>query len=174
MTTEPDDFFAELNAEIAKATAKSKLKLDAVALRKKAHNMRLSPKQRQEAADEFKAIQAIVEAELWEPVRSGALFAEQACDGCGSVHFNFLQFMQEERKVRDHRTRRWIRVSVPDTSLDRETIVQPLKTHVCSDCCDDHGFNVRAPSIRLLPRDGGLSVSPTYHQGDINDPSQEN
>ncbi len=168
-----DDFFAELNAEIAKATAKTRLKSDADKLRKTAHNMRLSPRQRAEAAAEFKSIQAIVEAEMWEVVRCGALFSEQSCDGCGSIHHNFLQFMQEERRVKDHRTRRWIRVALPQSGLALETIIQPLTTHICSDCCEDHGFNVMAPSIRLLPREGALTVSATYAQGDINEPPQE-
>ncbi len=168
-----DDFFAELNAEIETALAKTKLKSDAAKLRKTAHNMRLSPRQRQEAADEFKAIQAIVEANEWTIIRSAAMFTEQHCDGCGSVHHNFLQYMQEEQKVRDKHTRRWVRAERPASNLERETIVQPLKTHICSDCCLDHGFSVLAPSIRLLPREGALSVSSTYYQGDINDPSTE-
>ncbi len=168
-----DDFFDLLNAEIAVAVAKTKLKSDATKLRKTAHNMRISPERRAEAAAEFKAIQAIVEANEWEIMRSAAMFTEQSCDGCGSVHHNFLQYMQEERKVRDRRTRRWIRAERPVSGLECETIIQPLATHICSDCCDDHGFNVHAPTIRLLPREGALTVSPTYYQGDINDPSEE-
>ena len=169
--TDPDNFFAELEAEIASATAKSRLKSDAAALKKTAHNMRISPQQRAAAAEEYKSIQAIVEADMWEAVRSGAMFAEQACDGCGSVHYNFLQYMQEERRVRDHHTRRWVRVGLPNPGLPKETIIQPLKCHVCADCCDDHGFNVKTPSIRLLPRGGALTVSATYIEGDINDPA---
>ena len=168
-----DDFFDELNAEIAAATAKSRLKADAGVLKKKAHNMRLSPRQRAEAAEDFKALQSILEANAWEAIRSGALFTEQSCDGCGSVHYNFLQFMQEEVKVLDKRTRRWIRVTVPHEGLERETIIQPLKTHICSDCGPDHGFDTNQPSMRLLPREGSLTVSPTYTQGDINAPIEE-
>lgn len=163
-----DDFFAELEVEIAEATKTSRLKADAVKLRKTAHNRQISPRLRAEAAAEFKSIQAIVEANEWEAIRIGAMFAEQSCDGCGSVHFNFLQYMKEERKVRDKRTRRWVRVAKPISSLPRETIIQPLTTHICSDCCEDHQFSVEAPSIRLLPRDGALTISQTYEQGDIN------
>jgi hypothetical protein len=168
--TEPaeDDFFAQLNAEIAEATAKTRLRADAEKLRKQALNMKLSTHERQRAAEDYKSIQAIVEASLWEPIKCGALFAEQTCDGCGSVHFNFLQFMQEERRVNQHKTRRWTRVPVPPIGLERETIIQPLSTHMCSDCCEDHEFNVLAPNIRLMPREGALTVSATYIQGDIN------
>lgn len=167
-----DDFFAELEAEIASATKKSRLKADAVKLRKTAHNMQISPARRAEAAAEFRSIQAIVEANEWEAIRFAAMFTEQACDGCGSTHHNFLQYMKEERKVRDKRSRRWVRVSKPNSTLPYETIIQPISTHICSDCCEDHGFSVLAPSIRLLPRDGALTVSQTYEQGDINAPSE--
>lgn len=170
MTTEPvDDFFAELEAEIASATAKSKLKADASSLRKRANNMRLSSASRAEAAKEYRAVQAIVEADQWEVVRAAALFAEQLCDGCGSIHYNFLQYMQEEVKLKDHcHGRRWVRVVLPPLGLPQETIIQPLLTHICSDCAEDHGFNVHAPSIRLLPSEASLTVSSTYTQGDIN------
>lgn len=168
-----DDFFAELEAEIAEATAKSRLKADATKLKKQAHNMRLSPAERQAAAAEFRSIQAIVEADEWKPIISAALFTEQKCDGCGSVHHTFLQFMQEEQKIRGLSARRWVRVALPDPYLPRQTIIQPLTTHVCSDCCTDHSFNVLAPEIRLMPREGNLTVSSTYIQGDINDPPME-
>lgn len=168
-----DDFFAELEAEISAANAKKALKSDAVKLKKQATNTRLSNAVRTKAAAEFKAVQAIVEANQWEVVRCGALFAEQSCDGCGSVHYNFLQYMQEEVKVRDPRSRRWVRVVLPIEGMVMETIIQPLTTHICSDCCMDHGFNVLTPSIKLLPMGGSLTVSPVYHQGDINGPAEE-
>lgn len=166
---EVDPFFAELDAEIAEATKKSKLRADAATLKRQAANMRLSAAVRARAAEEYRAIQAIVEAEMWQIVRGGALFAEQTCDGCGSIHYNFLQYMQEEVKIRDARTRRWVRVPLPPESCPLDTIIQPLTTHICSDCCEDHGFDVRRPTIQLMPRDGSLTVSSTYIQGDIND-----
>lgn len=176
MTKPPSDdtFFAELEVEIAAATAKGKLKADAANLKKTAHNMRLSPRQRAEAAAEFRALQAIVEANLWEAIAAGALFSEQTCDGCGSIHHTFLQFMQYERKVHDRSNgTRWVRVTLPMPGLPLETIIQPLTTHICSDCCQDHGFNVMAPTIKLMPRDEALTVSTTYIQGDINGTSEE-
>lgn len=165
---EEDAFFAELNAEIATATAKSRLRGDAAKLKREALNMRLSARTRQRAADELRSIQAIIEAETWQIVRCAAMFAEQHCDGCGSIHYNFLQYMQEERKIRDPRSARWVRVLIPADGLERETIIQPLTTHICSDCCAEHGFDVDRPNIKLLPREGSLTVSSTYVQGDIN------
>lgn len=168
--TASDTFFADLEAEISAVTAKTKLKADAAKLKKTAHNMRLSPAERQAAATEFREIQAIVEADDWAPIRFCALFTEQSCDGCGSVHYTFLQYMQEEESTRSKSARRWIRTSMPVANLPRETIIQPLTTHICSDCCADHGFNVKAPEIRLMPREGNLTVSANYTQGDINGP----
>jgi hypothetical protein len=171
--TEEDPFFAELNAEIAKATAKSRLKSDAAKLKRDSLNMRLDIHTRRRAAEEFKSLQAIVEANAWEAVRCAAMFAQQQCDGCGSIHTNFLQFMQEEEKITNRSTCRWTRVPVPAANLPRETIIQPLNTHICADCCKDHGFSVAAPEIKLLPLEGALTVSPSYLQGDINAPPQE-
>ena len=168
-----DDLFAELDAEITAAVAKKKLKADAPKLKKQAHNLRLSPRQREQAAADFKAVQSIVEANQWEVARCGALFTQQSCDGCGSINYNFLQYMQEEFKVRDNRSRRWIRVTRPVEGLPLETIIQPLKTHICSDCCEDHGLNVLMPSIILMPISGSLTVSSAYTQGDINAPPEE-
>lgn len=173
--SEDFDLFAELENEIAAATAKKALKSDAAKLKKQALNPRVSKRVRENAAAEFKAVQAIVEANQWEVIRCGALFAEQACDGCGSVHFNFLQYMQEEQPISGNRSRarRWVRVSLPIPGVPIETIIQPLTTHICSDCCEDHGFNIHAPTIKLLPRDSGLTVSAGYTQGDINGAPEE-
>ena len=168
--TEPFDLFAELDAEIAKVSAKSKLKSDAESLRKKANNMRLDTEVRRRAAVEYREIQAIVEADLWEVVKTAALFAEQSCDGCGSKHFNFLQYMQQERKVRKHSDIRWVRIACPLGLRAKETIIQPLTTHICADCCEDHGFDAQRPTIRLMPHEGALTVSRSYIQEDINAP----
>lgn len=171
---EEDPFFAELNAVISKATAKSKLKLDAAKLKKQSLNMRLDANIRRRAAEEYAGVQAIIDANMWRAVRYSAMFTEQHCDGCDTIHHTFLQYMQEEEKVSNPRTRRWVRVVRPDDSLPRETIVQPLSTHICASCCADHGFDIDAPTIRLMPIEGSLTVSAKYIQGDINGPPQEN
>lgn len=163
-----DDFFDFLNGVIDEAAKKQALKKDAAKLKKDANNFQLSPRARAKAAAEWRAIQAIVEANQWRVVQTAAFFTEQLCDGCGSVHHNFLQYMQEEVKVKNPSDRRWVRTALPEEGIERTTIVQPLKTHICSDCCDDHGFNANAPAIRLMPMEGGLTVSATYNQGDIN------
>jgi hypothetical protein len=168
---ETDDFFAELEAEIADVTAKAKLKGDAAKLKKQANNMRLSGAERARAAEDYHSLQAILEATTWKPIAIGALFTEQHCDGCDTIHRSFLQFMQQEEKVSNPSTRRWVRLPMPiEADLPRETIVQPIVTHMCAACCAEHGFNVDAPSFRLMPSLGTLSISSTYIQGDINEP----
>lgn len=168
-----DDFFAELEAEMAVHIAKSKLKTDAATLKREANNMRLDANIRKRKLEEWRAVHAIIDANAWEPIRAGALFSEQVCDGCGSIHRTFLQFMQLEEKITNRSSRRWTRVALPMEGLPRETIVQPLKTHFCADCADDHGFDAKNPSIRLMPLVGGLTVSSNYVQGDINGTSSE-
>lgn len=172
--TETDPFFAELDAEIADATAKSKLKTDAAALRKQSLNMRLSSHTRARAAADLRSLQAILDATAWRAITYGALFTEQHCDGCDTIHRSFLQYMQQEEKLSNPSTKRWIRIARPNgAKLPRETIVQPIITHMCASCAPEHGFEVDAPSIRLLPSFGTLTVSSTYEQGDINAPEEE-
>lgn len=163
-----DDFFAELEAEIASANAKRALKSDAAKLKRQATNERLSAITRKRAAEEYRAVQEIAEANQWEVTQCGALFAEQSCDGCGSIHYNFLQYMQQEAMVRKPSSTRWTRIPLPVAGMELQTIIQPLTTHICSDCCQDHGLNVLAPNIRLMPIGGALTVSATYQQNDIN------
>ena len=80
-----------------------------------------------------------------------------------------IQYMQQEEKVNQPTTKRWIRLLVPlDNTLPRETIVQPIVTHMCAACAPEHGFNTDAPTIRLMPSIGTITVSSTYEQGDIN------
>lgn len=174
MPDQPDDFFAELEAEIKEATAKAHLKADAANLRKKANNMRISPAERQRASDEFKSIQAIIEVTEWKSVAYGTLFTEQECDGCGSKHYTFLQFMKQEQKIREPGAKRWVRISRPNGDLPTLTIIQPLKTHICASCAGEHGFDVETPEIRLLPIEGQITVSGTYQQEDINESQEEN
>lgn len=167
-----DPFFDELEAEIKEITAKTKLKADAAKLKREANNMRLDAFVRRRAAEDYRSLQAILEATSWRPIAVGALFTEQHCDGCDTIHHTFLQFMQHEEKVLNPATKRWIRLSVPaDNNLPRETIVQPIRTHMCAACCAEHGFDVDAPSFRLMPSFGNLTVSSTYVQGDINEPT---
>lgn len=170
MPEQPEDtFFAELNAEIAEATAKSNLKADAAKLKRQSLNMRLDARTRQRYAEDYKAVQAIVEANQWQQIMSSAMFTEQCCDGCGSVHYNFLQYMVKEEKLTNRSHIRWTRVPLPPKGLPRQTVIQPLKTHICVDCATDHEFNPNAPDIRLMPIEGAVTVSATYLSGDINE-----
>jgi len=167
-----DDFFASLNAEIETELAKTRAASNAEALKKKAHNMRLDPKTRAAAGEEYKAIQAGIEAEQWMTVSTTALFTEQTCDGCGSVHQIFLQFMECQQLKRKPTTQRWARVTKPTSwdELPRKTLIQPHRTHICSDCCQDHGFYLSAAEA-LLPATQVSVPSLTYTQEDINAPA---
>ena len=168
-----DDFFAELEAEIATATVRSKLKTSAVKLKRDAMNTRLSARARKQASDEYKAIQDIVEENQWKTRGFYAMFTEQACDGCSSVHHTFLQYMREEWLERKPSTKRWVRAGSP-YGVILGTIIQPLKTHICSYCCEEHGFNIATPSMKLMAHNSMLTVSNSYSQEDINASFEEN
>jgi hypothetical protein len=165
-----DDFFAELEAEIASATKVSNLKAQAANARKTAATMKLPPKVRADALAEFKELQAILEASEWTSISTIALFSEQRCDGCGSISRAFLQFMELQQLIRKPSTQKWVRIARPvaEDILPRETMVQPHYTHICPDCCDDHGF-VLADASELHSTPFPIAPSQTYIQEDLND-----
>lgn len=162
-----DDFFAMLDAEIATITKASKLRADREAAKKRANNMRASPEIRAAAKATFKALDAELSAQEWTSTKTIALFHEQSCDGCGSVHYTFLQFMEVQSLIRKPSTERSYRVAKPDPKLPRETLVQPMLTHMCASCCEDHGFAVPTAK-RLRSRQEAVVPSFTYEQEDIN------
>ena len=163
----PDDFFATLDAEIAVALAKTKSRDDAEALRKKSLNMRLSQTERARASSEWKEIKALLDDEQWQVISLIALFTEQSCDGCGSVHTMFMQYMELQRMTKRQSTQRWVRALSPNFSLNRETLIQPVTTHICAHCSEDHGFSLDSAS-RLAQRDHADGPSTSYSQDDIN------
>lgn len=164
-----DDFFAELDAEIAKATRLDQIRRDRDNARKRANTKSLPSTTRAAASAEFKELSEILAAHEWRSTATIGLFHEQTCDGCGSVHRIFLQYMEEQVQIRRPETRRWVRISKPlnEHLLPRSTIVQPMTTHICSDCCEDHGFFL-ADAPMLINGSGPLVPSLNYSQEDIN------
>lgn len=166
-----DDFFAMLDAEIAVANKAAKMKADREAARKKANNRHASAEARAAAKARFLDLDAQLAAQEWTPIKTIALFSEQRCDGCGSVHHVFLQYMECHELIRKPSTLRWVRVTKPDTDLPREAMIQPMLTHICPSCCEEHGFSLASNPRQLALRKQAIAPSTTYIQEDINAPS---
>lgn len=166
-----DDFFDELNAEIAKHIAKTQIRKNAAAAKKIAMNRAVEEVKRLAALREYRELQAIIDADIWRPVSLVAFFTEQRCDGCGSHHHVFLQYMEQQVLRTKPSDKRWVRVSHPEPHLTKEVLIQVHRTHVCPDCCGDHGFDLESASRFDMPFP--LAVSTTYDQGDINAPTEE-
>lgn len=164
---EIDDFFAELNAEIATHVKSAQLKADRDKARKKANNTGLTFEARSKAAAEFRELDQILQAAEWCSVSVVALFSEQTCDGCSSTHRVFVQFMECQQMIRKPTTQRWVRISRPTIGLPRETLIQPQTTHMCASCCDDHDFYL-SEAKSLKRQSDPLVPSTTYIQEDIN------
>lgn len=166
MFDEADDFFASLDAEIAQHTAKAKIKDDAAKAKARANNTRLASSARREAAKTFHELSALIESDLWSKLSTIALFVDQQCDGCGSRHRVFLQYMEKHCMTRNPSTTHFVRVAKPDPTLPREVLCQPAITHICADCCNEHGFDLNASGT--IDFGGQLSPSKDYEQEDIN------
>lgn len=165
-----DDFFAELEAEIAVATKASKLKADREAAKKRANNNHIPKAHRDRASADYRALDAELQTLEWVSTSTVAMFTEQTCDGCGSIHHVFLQYMETQQLIRKPTTQRWRRVTKPDPDLPRESLLQPMLTHICSNCCEDHGFALLTAK-RLKSRKETITPSFTYDQEDINAPT---
>lgn len=165
-----DDFFDSLNAEIAAEVAKSNRAKDLEKHRKAANNRFATKEQRTMSKLEYERLKAALDAEQWGTECYYAMFSEQICDGCGSVHRTFLQYMAKQFAITNQSAQRFYPVTKPEFSdLPRRVMIQPLTTHVCADCCADHGFDFEETDRMVLkPRKGGISVNPNYEAEDIN------
>lgn len=165
-----DDIFDLLNADIAKALEKTNLRKKAANLKKQAFDRTIGQAVRNKAMLEYRETLAQIEIEMWQPIGTAALMTEQQCDGCGSIHRTFLQYMEIQQHRSRPTSRRWMRVSFPHPTLPREVVIQPNKTHICPNCCDEHGFDTSTASF-LGVGTTALTVSDNYLQGDINAPA---
>lgn len=161
-----DDFFASLDAEIALHTQRKQIRKDAAAAKKIAMNRAVNEVQRLTALRNYRELQAIIDVETWKPVGFIAMFSEQVCDGCGSIHKMFLQHMEQQQSRTRSTDRRFVRVPKPEGALPRSTVVRTHRTHICPDCCEDHGFFLDDAIVAFSTE--AVSISPTYEQGDIN------
>ncbi len=161
------DFLSALDAEISAEAAKLRQVSKLEKLRKTSLNNTIPHASRSAAKQEYLALQSEIDFYLWKPEATIALFTEQVCDGCGSVHRTFLQFMEKQVHIKKPSTHRWVRVAKPSPNLPRESMIQPLVTHICADCCEDHGFAI-SPDCDRLQLSASVSVSATYLQEDIN------
>lgn len=167
-----DDFFASLEADIAKEISKTRKVSDLEKARKAANNMRATTSDRAKAKAEWYAISKELEAQQWADDSIFAMFTEQHCDGCGSTHRTFLQYMLKQVMIRQPTTQRFVAITKPIATLPRDTMVQVHTTHICADCALEHNFDVNSPTRRVVNLYGAVSVSKNYEQGEPDDYSE--
>ena len=171
----PDEIFAELDAEIALVAKNTSIKSNAEINRRKSLDIRRPKADRDVSKALYLEAVAIQEANAWLVEASCAMFTHQYCDGCGSSHWVFLQFMEKLSLIRLPTTVRWQRVPALRDGFPRETIIQNHKTHICSHCASDHGFTLEGTFGTLdLSSAEPFGISPTYYQEDANATNEEN
>lgn len=154
------DFLAMLDAQIAKATSKSKLESE----KKKAQQAARGTvgQARINAMAEIKAINFELEAIQWKPLASVVLIAKQSCDGCGSTHEIFLQHMQRQETVFRPKVERWVRTMKVDHSLPKEVVFQTSISHCCVDCLGDFGFDLSSGLVKFARHSEPFSIPAGY------------
>lgn len=158
-----NDFLADLDLSIQQELAKQKIIRSGSAAKKRAS----TPFATSANKEEWSLQQAAYEAEIWQPVALVAFFSEQQCDGCGSVHRMFLQYMERQIEYSKPSNKRLRRVEHPNLLLPKEAMVQYATTHLCSDCCADHGFPL-PETVERIRFTETITASRNYHQEDIN------
>lgn len=166
MTDQPDNPFAALDAAIEKVTTRSKLETEKKRLLGKASNTRSQWQDRADAKRELALVDAQIEQLIWYPVAAVALFTEQRCDYCGSVHRIFLQHMEEQHTQAGSHVSRLIRVPRPRPDLPRRVVLQVSLTHFCADCCGDFNFSLVDAEEKFKGYDA-FAVSGTYVQEEL-------
>lgn len=147
MIDDTDEFFAELNADIAKLTAKSDLEAKQEKARKATNNHHSPPSARAQARADLAETTEQLEVMRWKSEANVALFSTQACDGCASVHSMFVAFMIRQSTVSGSKVSRLQRTIRPELGLPNEVLKQQFHSHMCVDCASDFGF---------FPNDGRL------------------
>ncbi len=165
--TDNFDIFAELDAEIAQATAKPKLEKDRKALMAKLRDNRLSREAAANIRNELSAVDQMLDSIIWTPMSAVAFFVQQDCDACGSTHKVFLQHMEKQSTGTHNPTTRYKRVRRPNPDLPCEVVVQQSTTHICADCCEDFGFSFPSAEIKFVSTEAPFAISPTYEQDDL-------
>lgn len=163
------DFLAQLDLDIKKLTRKSTLQSDEKRLKDKLRDRRVPDLIKSSLRTDLAAVQAQLALIQWRPEASVAMFVEQHCDNCASIHSIFTQHMQRQISTSGHPVKRWVRVPRPEPGLPREVIKQLTTTHCCSDCITEFGFDMTSAEIKFSDHSEPYSVSQNYLQEDMND-----
>lgn len=95
--------------------------------------------------------QAQAERFEWRPIAAGALFEEQICRNCGSIHDLFRGYGVLYQR-RANFVERWERADCLDRGLpfQKRKLIQPVP--VCSNCIDTFAENVELPPYEFHPQ----------------------
>jgi len=135
---EPDDDFADLDAEIATAMA-AKAEHSAIAS-KKQRLASLSSSRSKEAQYEHDVLLAEIrrmeEGIVWHTVAATALFNTQTCLMCDSKHRFFMGWMAEQHHKTDATARRFLRGKPLEDLPERIEEHNQGSVEMCSDCAE--------------------------------------
>jgi hypothetical protein len=162
-----DDFLASLDAELSVLASRPKLETERKKLMSKLRDNRTSKYEGGVLKAKLSEVDATLEAMIWTPMAAVAFFAEQSCDSCGSSHRMFLQHMEKQSTGKFRPTTRWKRVSRPNPDLPTEVVIQHSVTHICFDCCEDHGFSFPSAELKFISSEAPFTISPTYEQDEL-------
>jgi hypothetical protein len=158
-----DDFFARMDAELAKAKEASGLKAKKAAIQQQIRKTNPDRVTRILLAGEIKAINDKIDEAAWTTVASVALFQEQHCTSCGSKHRIFLQYMAKQQTTAGPKVTRFRRVSKDHVGIIHEVMANVSTSPICADCAEEFGFDLDEAKIARLSDVGeSLAVAVGY------------
>lgn len=87
-------------------------------------------------------IEEIEVGQTWEDVANVAMFAKQTCN-CGSKQTFFVQFLLEQKHLREKGAFRWSAISAPKGgNLPKRTTFEYTATLICPSCAGEFGWEV--------------------------------
>lgn len=162
-----DDFLLALDRELSATVSKAKLQSDLAKTRNKLISNAVSSEAKIQLRSEYAHLSEELNKILWRPIASVALFSIQHCDNCASKHQTFISYMQRQESIQTKGIMRWIRMSKPISGLLTEVIKQVTITHICADCCAEHGFDITLGEVKFSRHSEAFSVSIDYVQEEL-------
>lgn len=142
------DFFAELDAEIAKVTAKTSLIKRKDEIAKSMKDRRVGEEKKQTLRAELSSIALQLQEIIWDTKANVALMTHQSC-ACGAEHRFFQHLMRRQVTRSGPRCERWQKASEVLNDLPNEVVYDFRRVSHCSSCIESHGFDLAKGTIKL-------------------------
>lgn len=148
MTSQIDNFFADLEEQISQVTRKETLSGRKGAIAKQMKDRRISDERKQTLRAELSSISAQLQEIAWQTKANVALFVYQSCD-CGEEHKFFEHLMRRQVTTSKPMVERWQKTEHLLNDFPNEVTYRFRQVRHCSSCINLAGFDMAAGVVRI-------------------------